>query len=151
LPSPEGIDTPSTKFRPEARLPAGRLRLPHAVRAWIPTDAGRNRLKDYVLNPDHDGDGATKAALFKQRLGLVQDDWEYLHDQILDRVSSGWVRRLAVRIVPEDDPALCVGLRLEVHQPAEGRHGERCTLLTGWRLDARLAPFLTTTRPLRDE
>jgi hypothetical protein len=26
----------------------------------------------------------------EERLGIVQDDWEYLHDQIIEGVSSGW-------------------------------------------------------------
>lgn len=129
-------------------LPEGRLRLPHASKAWIPTTP-TNRLKDYVLNPDHPH-GRHKAALFEAALALGQDDWEYLHDQIIERVRAfGWVREWNIRLVPDLHPTRQLGLRYEVHVPIGGHDGRSCTVLTGWRLDARLAPFLTTARPLR--
>jgi len=130
----------------ESRLPAGKKRLPRVSKAYIPTDEGKNRLKDYALKPDHER-GGHKANLFRERLGFEQDDWKNLHDQILRRLLECWVRRWYVRIVPEDNPTLRVGLAYEVYVPIDGHEGRRCWVLTAWRLDARMAPFLTTTRP----
>jgi hypothetical protein len=129
-----------------SHLPPGKLRLPYWERAFIPTNPGKNRLKDYALKPDHH-EGSSKADLFRRRLGIVQDDWQYLHDQIIDNVRHGWVRRIDVKVVRGGDPLLRVGLKIEVHVPIIGRQGERCEILTGWRLDSRMAPFLTTTWP----
>ncbi len=72
-----------------AYLPPGKRRLPFHERAWIPTEPGKNRLKDYALNPDHP-DGGSKAELFRIHLGILQDDWCYLHDQIIRNIRYGW-------------------------------------------------------------
>ncbi len=127
------------------------ISLPWAERAYIPQPPQHrfNRLKDYALNPDHDG-GGSKAELFRRRLGLVQDDWQYLHDQIIERVPTCRIaHKPRIKIVKDEDPGLRVGLGFEVHVPIDGRDGRRCLVLTAWRLDARLAPWLTTTYPLR--
>jgi hypothetical protein len=126
------------------------ISLPWAERAYIPQPPQHrfNKLKDYALNPDHD-DGGSKAELFRRRLGLGQDDWECLHDQIIERVPGCRVaRKPRIKVVKEEDPARQVGLEFEVHVPIDGRGGLRCLVLTAWRLDARLRPSLTTTYPL---
>lgn len=126
------------------------IRLPYAKRAYIPQPPTHrfNKLKDYALNPDHP-DGGPKAAWFRSCLGIVQDDWEYLHDQILGRLPAC---RLACKprykFAPaEPDPGLRVGFEFEVHIPIEGRNQRRALTVAAWRLDARLAPFLTTIYP----
>jgi len=56
---------------------ADELFLPRASEAEIP-DA---KLRDYALNPQHP-DGMHKARVFLSALGLSQDDWPGLRDQI---------------------------------------------------------------------
>ncbi len=55
--------------------------LPGHEFAWIP----EGKLERYVLNPESE-EGHGKAHYFSTELGIEQEDWVYLHDQILERV-----------------------------------------------------------------
>jgi len=123
------------------------IRPPWAEQACIPLTP-HNKLRDYALSPSHPK-GRHKAELFQRRLGIVQEDWRYLHDQILGRLPSCPVARLGIDIFPDrGHPDLSAGVVYDVHIPIEGREGRSCTILTAWRVDTRLTPSLTTTRVL---
>lgn len=57
------------------------VRLPRASKA----DIAAEKLRDYALNPEH-STGRDKARVFRSALDIGQDDWEFLRDQILERV-----------------------------------------------------------------
>lgn len=51
--------------------------LPRGESAVVP----RKKLEGYLLNPQHEI-GRHKARVFASALGIQQDDWEYLRDQL---------------------------------------------------------------------
>ena len=59
--------------------------LPGAERAV----SDRTKLHGYALDPTHQDGGADKAKVFRSELGLEQDDWEHLRDQLLAGVQTG--------------------------------------------------------------
>lgn len=106
-------------------------RIPYVDRAWIPED----KLKLYALNPDHPK-GRHKARRFKSVLGIERDEWRYLHDQILDRLSACPVH--AARVAAPH------GVEYEVRIPIDGRNGRSALVATAWMLDAERRPRLTS-------
>lgn len=60
--------------------------LPNAHRAVIEPE----KLRDYVLSPEHKY-GKHKARVFLSALGIDRDSWEYLSDQIANRVEDAEV------------------------------------------------------------
>lgn len=117
----------------------GVAHLPGAEAAWIPTSPN-NKLKDYLLNLDHPA-GGSKAEWFRARLGILQDDWEFLHDQILDRVPACWVCN--IRFKPPD------GVEFGVEVPINGRNGRSAPIVTGWFVPPGVSPSpkLVTAHP----
>ena len=104
--------------------------LPRASEARIPED----KLKGYVLNPDHPT-GRHKARMFRSALGIEQDDWEYLRDQILERLPDCPVA--AIRLEPW-------GRLYEVRMTIDGLNGESHRVLTAWALEGDKPPSLAT-------
>jgi filamentous hemagglutinin len=115
------------------------LHLPWATNAQIPLNP-TNKLKDYVLCPDHPK-GGDKARWFRSALGIERDDWEYLHDQVLDRLPNAWVC--------DYDLDSRYGAEFGVAIDIDGRNGSTCEVLTGWLVEVRgdPAPTLTTVLP----
>jgi hypothetical protein len=111
------------------RIKVRRGRLPYAEHAWI----DKRKLTHYALDPDK----SDKARGFAIKLGLARDDWLYLHDQIIERIPN-------CSLV-----SICLHTRtkwpeFEVHVPIDGREGKCCPISTGWMVDDRHAPWLTT-------
>src|SRR5688572_18716376 len=110
--------------------------LPYAKWAYIPQPPTHpyNKLKDYALNPDHP-DGGPKAAWFSSCLGIERDDWEFLHDQIIERIPAcRLAKKPRYKYVPDEpDPGLRIGFEYELHVPIDGRNGRRALVLTAWR------------------
>jgi hypothetical protein len=110
-------------------------RLPRADEGQIDP----RKLRDYALNADHEPDGKHKARLFKATLGLGREDWGYLRNQVLDRVSSTQVT--AIRAKRE-------GVwEYEVIVQIDGLNGRRHPVVTGWLVEGDTPPRLTTAYP----
>lgn len=85
------------------------MRLPGAERPRIPTD----KLVRYALDPTHPH-GRHKARVFASALGIRNQDWRYLHDQILAALPAAPVR--STRITS-------FGVAYEVVVPIDGLNG----------------------------
>jgi hypothetical protein len=90
--------------------------LPRAERATIPTD----KLVRYTLDPTH-ARGRHKARVFAAALGVRNQDWRYLHDQILAALPDAPVR--STRITP-------FGVAYEVVVPIDGLNGATVPVVT---------------------
>lgn len=125
------------------------ITLPNAKWAYIPQPPThpKNKLKDYALHPDHE-EGGSKAIWFRDCLGIVRDDWKFLHDQIIERVPEyNLAGKPDIKIVPDPRPELRIGLHFEVNIPIDGRNDAQYPVLTVWRFDTRLTPWLVTLYP----
>ncbi|HYU60169.1 MAG TPA: hypothetical protein VEK39_05365 [Solirubrobacterales bacterium] len=100
--------------------------LPDADQAII----DRGKLRDYVLSPEH-GTGRHKARVFSSALGIDRDSWEYLRDQIAERVLSAEVGE--VRTGRH-------GVRYSVPMLIEGLNGQTHEVTTGWIIEQEGAP-----------
>lgn len=107
------------------------VRLPRASEAKIAAE----KLRDYALNPEHPT-GHDKARVFRSALDIGQDDWEFLRDQILERVPEAPVT--AVRPNPP------WGVEYDVRIPVDGHNGETHRVITGWLVIEDAAPRLIT-------
>ena len=94
--------------------------LPNAESAELPVD----KLRDYALNPAHPR-GQHKARVFRSALGIGRDDWEYLRDQILSRVTSASVASITSTVY---------GFLYEVPILVEGLNGETHEVITAWHV-----------------
>lgn len=87
--------------------------LPNADQALVDED----KLSGYALNPQHPL-GQHKARVFQAALGIGQDDWEYLRDQILAAIPTAAVA--TVRVISfgtlYDVPILVEGLNGQTHE-----------------------------------
>jgi hypothetical protein len=96
--------------------------LPRADEAMIP----REKLVDYVLNPDHPR-GRHKANAFKLALGIERPNWRYLHDEIL----------AALRQSPVSSSQAAEGPRpasWAVVIPVAGLNGRTVPVITKWQI-----------------
>lgn len=87
--------------------------LPSADRAFIEGE----KLGGYVLSPEH-GRGQHKARVFSSALGIGREDWEYMRDQILERIPSAAVATVRVTSFGTlfDVPILLDGLNGATHE-----------------------------------
>ena len=108
-------------------------RLPYYEHATIPEE----KLRGYVLNPEHPV-GRHKARVFASTLGIYQQDWRYLNDQILEGLPVSDATRVEL-----DTPW---GPRWEVPVMVEGRNARRAYVLTFWLIRPGGYPQLTTAR-----
>ena len=106
-------------------------RLPAAHRAVVDPE----KLRDYVLSPEH-AHGRHKARVFQSALGIDQDNWEYLREQIITGVMDAEVSEVR---------AGRYGLRYSVPLLVEGLNGETHEVITGWIVEQEDAPPRLTT------
>lgn len=118
--------------------------LPGARDAYIPLHP-LNKLKDFALDVEHHR-GGSKAKWFRDHLGIVRDDWEFLHDQILNRLPDSYIVDIPARITRPWD-----GIEFGVEVPIDGRNGQSAPVLTGWLVPLGLnpRPKFITARPAR--
>jgi hypothetical protein len=109
----------------------GMARLPEAHRAVVDPD----KLRDYVLSPHHEH-GRHKARVFLSALGIGQDNWEYLREQIVTGVVDADVSEVR---------AGRFGLRYSVPMVIEGLNGQTHEVITGWIIEQQGAPPRLTT------
>ena len=110
---------------------ADELYLPRVDEAEVPED----KLRSYALDPDHPT-GRHKARVFASLLGITQDEWAFLRDQILQRVGSSPVT--AVRPKPPH------GTEYEVRIDVDGLNGATHSVITGWLVAGDDPPRLVT-------
>ena len=124
------------------KLRRGFLHLPCAKRAYIPLEP-LNKVKDYALNTEHEK-GSPTAEWFHETLAIDQDDWEFLYEQILDRVRFCWVCDYDL------DSKWPYGTEWGVEIPIDGRNGLTREVHTGWLIpfgEDPPRPRLSTLRP----
>jgi hypothetical protein len=92
--------------------------LPNVEDATIPGE----KLWGYVLNPDHPV-GMHKARLFRSALGIAQENWEFLRDEILARIPSAEVSSI------QPNP---FGFLYKVPMVMEGLNGQTHEVITAW-------------------
>jgi hypothetical protein len=103
-----------------------------------------SKLKRYCLDPSH-GRGKHKARMFRDRLGIELDDWEYLRERLLEGIREQLAYSLTI--------AWPYGLEWEVRIPVDGLNGERHTVRSFWIMareagPEHLWPNFTGARPL---
>jgi hypothetical protein len=94
------------------------LFLPQADEALVPPA----KLRDYALDPDHPT-GRHKARVFASELGIRQQDWRYLADQIVTRVRTTPVSRIDVD---------AYGTRYEIIVSVDGLNGATVPVVSAW-------------------
>jgi hypothetical protein len=94
--------------------------LPRAHEALVE----RRKLVDYVLCPTHN-DGRHKARVFRALLGIEQQHWEYLREQLLDGLLEA--TQANIKTTPH-------GVLGEVLMPIEGLNGSRQIVTTVWEM-----------------
>ena len=82
-----------------------------------------SKLRDYVLSAEHPV-GRHKTRVFRRTLDLGPADWEYLRDQVLERIVDSPVT--AIRPKPP------YGTEYEVRILVDGRNGVTMPVITGW-------------------
>ena len=92
--------------------------LPNVDQAEIPHD----KLRDYCLNPQHPR-GQHKARVFRSALGIGQQEWEYLRDQIAAALPSASIGSVSVSPF---------GSLYEVPILIEGLNGQTHEIITAW-------------------
>ncbi len=105
--------------------------LPRIDEAAIPEE----KLRGYTLNANHPV-GGHKARVMRAALGLTQDDWEYLRDQI----------REGVRTTPVETRVELSNLVVTYRVVIEilGLNGQRAPVITAWLQEPNLPPRLVT-------
>jgi hypothetical protein len=137
----------------------GDLQLPRRHDAEIPPAKHR----DYPLNPDHD-QGNHKARVFASTLGIRQDDWEYLADQIMGGLDSapvigvrtegpwGWLYE--VRMPHRGSAPRATYLRRLLHGPSKeedvASRAEAMAILTRLARDGKQQAAVALARELRE-
>lgn len=100
--------------------------LPDADRATIAPE----KVKDYLLHPDKG-----KAKGFA-KLGIYRDDWRYLHDELLKGLPTAPLTHVDLK-----DPRRTA---FTVEITIRGLNGKYATVRTGWCMDSRCSPWLST-------
>ena len=117
-----------------------KIYVPHREWAYV----AERKLKAYCLNPSH-GRGKHKARMFRDRLGIGFDDWEYLRERLLEGIRERRAYSLTI--------AYPYGLEWEVRVPMDGLNGERHPVASYWIMEGKagpehLWPNFTGARPL---
>ncbi|MFZ2167282.1 MAG: DUF6883 domain-containing protein [Minisyncoccia bacterium] len=94
----------------------------------------REKLVDYALNLKHP-DGGHKAVLFRDLLGITDEHWKYLNDQIIETLPSAKLHK--TRITEN-------GIQYHALVPIIGLNGRKAEVLTGWLVDQSGYARLTT-------
>jgi hypothetical protein len=109
--------------------------LPYARYAQIDS----NKFTEYALNPAK----SDKARGFRVKLGFELGDWRDLHDQIIERVPES-------ELISIRTDTRTKWPEWEVEIPIDGRQGKRCPISTGWMVDERHEPWLTTLHVIHE-
>jgi hypothetical protein len=80
------------------------------------------KLADYLLNPDHEGNGG-KAKFFAEHLGISRNEWTYLQSQLIDGLA---------KVTYENVRLDTHGVRFTAYLPVRGPNGATATIETGW-------------------
>jgi hypothetical protein len=107
------------------------LFLPKAAEAVV----SPAKLRDYALSRQHPR-GRHKARVFEAALGISAGDWEYLREQILQRVG-----RSPVVVLSTAHPH---GTIYTVPMPIEGLNGATHQIITAWIVEPAEPPRLTS-------
>ena len=108
---------------------------PQALPQYDRAEIRREKLEGYALNLAHP-DGKHKALVFKSALGLEQDDWQWLQQQIIAELPYH-------EAIPKY--ADKHGERYEVLIPVTGKNGKIVLVATGWIIKRGTDyPYLTT-------
>ncbi len=110
---------------------AAEILLPNASAATVTVE----KLRDYALSPTHPR-GMHKARVFRSALGIGQDDWEFLRDQVLEAVCRFPVISLST--------AHQHGTIYSVALPIEGLNGATHQVITAWIVENDEPPRLTS-------
>jgi hypothetical protein len=95
------------------------------------------KLTKYALNADGPTqEGRGKAKGFRELLGITLDDRRYLHDQLLERLPTAEATHVCL-----DDPSF---IEFSVPILVDGLNGQSRVVQTGWGVDGRDEPWLTT-------
>lgn len=106
------------------------LKLPGAHEAVLHPD----KLRRYALSADHEK-GREKARVFRSALGLTSEDWQYLRDEILERLPKSEVTRIESR---------GYGYEYVVLVWIDGRNGATHPVSTRWIVQPNQPPRLET-------
>ncbi len=96
-----------------------------------------NKVKNYLLNISHP-EGAGKAKFFIETLGIQQDDWRYLADQI-----SGAMKFAYIYKIKNSPYGVNHGALININ----GRNGRTAILETGWIINSGDNAKLVTAYP----
>jgi hypothetical protein len=125
------------------RVPVPNLiHIPRVEQACIPEE----KLRLYVLSPRH-GVGQHKARFFEAHLGIGPDDWEYLHDQLMQGLPEAFITEIGPRAWRDERGRLKFGITFRVPVTIEGLNGKRCEVHTGWILHGGPPPAFVTVIP----
>jgi hypothetical protein len=124
----ESLRSVSTRFEWDV------TRLPDAPEE---VEVQARKLTDYLLNAAHPK-GKTKAAFFRDVLGIVCGDWSFLHAQLVDGLGCGSYED--VRLEEH-------GIRFSAILPVTGRNGRTATIQTAWIVRSGERASLVTAHP----
>ncbi|SHT89537.1 Uncharacterised protein [Mycobacteroides abscessus subsp. abscessus] len=131
LRSPESLATDGSAFTVDLA--------PDAVDAVVPEE----KLRGYALNLRHNkgiNPGKHKARMFRDRLGIRADDWQYLAEQLRRGVRTAPVLR---ELRTESH-----GVKFSVITAVRGRNDAVEPVLSAWIVRPGNPPQLTTTYPI---
>ncbi|MFA6408344.1 MAG: DUF6883 domain-containing protein [Candidatus Paceibacterota bacterium] len=94
----------------------------------------REKLVDYALNLKHPS-GGHKAVLFRDLLGITDENWEYLNDQIIETLPNAKLHKTRVSEH---------GIQYHALVPIVGLNGRKANVLTAWFVDQGGYARLTT-------
>jgi hypothetical protein len=106
-------------------------RVPRAAEAVLPED----KLAGYALDPAHPR-GRHKARVFSSALGIEQENWRYLRDQLADGIVGAAVE--GMRITP-------FGLLYETVVLVDGLNGATVPVAAIWIIEGEQPPRLVST------
>ncbi len=98
------------------------------------------KIKNYLLNRNH-VEGGAKANFFEDVLGIQQEDWRYLSDQIIQGMKDAVLFR-----VKNTQHGMSHGAFLMI----TGRNGRSAVIQTGWQIKKGESARLITAYPEKD-
>ena len=95
------------------------------------------KVTNYLLDPFHK-DGGSKAKFFGQELGIMADDWRFLHAQLIDTLGKASFEN--IRLGEH-------GIKFDAHLAIQGRNGHSATVTTIWIVRPKKRASLVTAYP----
>lgn len=99
------------------------------------------KIKSYLLNLEHPN-GKSKAKFFLEYLGIEQEDWRYLADQICGGMETAVLYR-----VSNNPYGVTHGAYIEIN----GRNGRTALIETGWIIEGDKSASFVTAYPYSGE